>query len=209
MVFMEDSIRAASLALSGDLPVGLHINFTEPFTAAVKPQVRACHELLMRFFGRSSYHRFLFNPLLSKHVACSFRAQYDEFVRLYRREPTHFDGHHHIHLCANMLLSAILPGGSRIRRSFTLDKAESSTIKRIVRRIIDGMLKRKYRTTDYFFRLNVETPLEQVRRLVQMAKRSTVELEVHPESPWQYDFLMKEDYRNAIAAAERGSYADL
>jgi hypothetical protein len=71
------------------------------------------------------------------------------------------------------------------------------------------MLKRKYRTTDYFFRLNVETPLEQVRRLVQMAKRSTVELEVHPESPWQYDFLMKEDYRNAIAAAERGSYADL
>ena len=33
MTFMADSERAAGIALRHDIPVGLHLNFTEPLTA--------------------------------------------------------------------------------------------------------------------------------------------------------------------------------
>jgi predicted glycoside hydrolase/deacetylase ChbG (UPF0249 family) len=45
MVFMEDSERAAELANDNGLDVGVHLNFTEPFTGKNDaPKLRDYHE---------------------------------------------------------------------------------------------------------------------------------------------------------------------
>src|SRR5690349_22258273 len=65
MVFMEDSERAAALASASGLDVGLHINFTEAFTASYVPRsLRRDHKRLRRFLGANKYALVLYNPFL-------------------------------------------------------------------------------------------------------------------------------------------------
>jgi hypothetical protein len=55
MVWMRDSARAAQLARERDMPVGLHLNFTLPFTDThAAREVRSLQlELTERFDGSS------------------------------------------------------------------------------------------------------------------------------------------------------------
>ena len=47
------------------------------------------------------------------------KAQLEEFERLYGRAPNRIDGHHHAHLCANVVLAGLLPAGTIVRRNFS------------------------------------------------------------------------------------------
>ena len=54
MVFMVDSERAAELANAHGLDVGLHLNFSEPFTDDKCPRgLRHCHNRIVRFLKRT------------------------------------------------------------------------------------------------------------------------------------------------------------
>lgn len=99
MVFMEDSERAADLAKENELDVGLHLNFTEKFTANQCPRTLSnYHHQIVRFLRGTKYSQLLYNPFLRKEFAYSYEAQADEFARLYSQPPSHIDGHHHMHL---------------------------------------------------------------------------------------------------------------
>src|SRR6266550_503295 len=116
MVFMEDSERAADLAKENDLDVGLHLNFTDKFTANHYPGTLGnYHSKIVRFLRRSKYSQLLYNPFLRKEFVYSYEAQIGEFARLYSKPPSHIDGHHHMHLCANVLLSNVIPTGMKVR----------------------------------------------------------------------------------------------
>lgn len=190
MVFMEDSERAASLAFERGIEAGLHLNFTTPFSAAGVPARLAEHQNgLTRYLRRHRLAPYVFNPRLTRAFEYVVRAQVDEFRRLYGKEPGRLDGHHHMHLCANVLAARLLPAGTFVRRNFCFEPGERSGWNRGYRNAVDRVLARRHRLTDWFFSLAPLDPAERVRRICTLARRSTVELETHPVETDEHRFL--------------------
>jgi predicted glycoside hydrolase/deacetylase ChbG (UPF0249 family) len=210
MVFMEDSQRAAELAMASGIDVGLHINFSETFTAASVPeQLRDSQARLCRFLRSNKYALLFYNPCLRKQFRDVFQAQYAEFFRLYGRAPSHLDGHQHMHLCSNMLVETIIPNGTKVRRSFSFWPGEKSVVNRLYRTGVDHWLSRRHRLTDYFFALSKHATSACLERVIGLAKDSNVELMTHPQIPLEYDFLMSDSYGFALSGVRLAGYAEL
>ena len=144
MVFMADSERAAALATDMKIDVGLHLNFSERWDSGRVPRSLAIQqESLITYFNRSQYARVVYNPMLREAFESVYQAQVDEFQRLYRHPPSHIDGHHHLHLCANMLVDTVIPRGLGVRRNFTFAPGEKGLLNRAYRRLIDACLHRR------------------------------------------------------------------
>lgn len=192
MVFMEDSERAASLAHAHSVDAGLHLNLTEPFSGAQVPAtLHAHHQKLVAFLRRGRRGMLLPNSLLAPSFEYVVNAQLAEFERLYGRRPRHIDGHHHIHLCANVRGQKLLPAGTTVRRNFSFARGEKSWLNRKVRALQDRQLGQRHRITDYFFDL-APTADERLRRILQLALHADVEIECHPERDAEYQFLMSD-----------------
>lgn len=193
MVFMEDSERAAVLARERGIDAGLHINLTTPFSAPGCPAALLVHQQRLARYLRS--HRRLqcvYAPWLSRSFEYVVMAQRDEFRRLFGADPDHLDGHHHMHLCANVQLQRLLPAGTLVRRNFSFQPGEKSVLNRLYRRFVDGMLTRRHRLTDYLFSLTPLAPPGRLQRIFNLARRSVVEVETHPAEPEEYRFLQGE-----------------
>jgi len=150
-----------------------------------------------------------YNPLLRKDFDYVYKAEYEEYVRLYRREPTHFDGHHHMHLCTNMLVNKVIPRGSKVRRGFTFLSSERNVLNRNYRRIVDVILEQRYTCTDVFFSVTPPQNTERLRRIINLAKSKNVELMVHPERIEDFNCLMSDEFVQMIAEIKSDSYAFL
>ncbi len=190
MVFMEDSERAAAMARERGIDAGLHLNFTTPYTAPGCPTGLAERQQeLARYLLRHRLAQVVFHPGLIRSFEYVVAAQLDEFRRLYGADPQRFDGHHHMHLCANVLWQGLLPRGTTVRRSFSFQPGEKSLWNRLYRRFVDRCLARRHGLADYFFSL---VPLERpgrLERIFSLARQSVVELETHPVNPEEYQFL--------------------
>jgi predicted glycoside hydrolase/deacetylase ChbG (UPF0249 family) len=208
MVFMEDSQRAAELAKDNNIDVGLHLNLTDVFTAkACPPVLKRAQERIARFLRSAKYSQLLYNPFLRKEIICSYQAQAAEFERLFGKRPSHVDGHHHMHLCGNMLWSSAIPAGTRMRRNFSFWPGEKGWFNRTYRALIDHRLARKYRLTDYFFCLSQSIQQNKLGRVEALAKSNKVELMTHPVVPLESDFLMGHEFRSMLQRLEIGGYA--
>src|ERR1700722_3421103 len=127
MVFMEDSERAAALAHEHGVDVGLHLNFTTAFSAVnCPPRLRECQHKVATYLLGSPLARGIFNPLLVRSFEYLVATQREEFRRLYGAEPERFDGHHHVHLSANVLLGGLLPPGTLVRPHFSRESGEKA-----------------------------------------------------------------------------------
>jgi chitin disaccharide deacetylase len=190
MVFMDDSERAATLALERKTDAGLHLNLTTPFTAATVPaQLAARQQDVARFLNRHRLAHAMFHPGLMRSFEYVVSAQLDEFQRLYGRAPDRVDGHHHMHLCANVVLGGLLPAGTLVRRNFSFASGEKSLPNRLYRRAVDGLLARRHRLVDFFFSLvPIEVP-GRLPRIISLASRHAVEVETHPALTNEYQFL--------------------
>jgi chitin disaccharide deacetylase len=210
MVFMQDSERAAGLARSTSIDVGLHLNLTELFSAPVGDAVLLrCHERVRAYLTARKYAFLVYNPALRREFQVVFEAQRKEFVRLYGRDPSHIDGHHHQHLCANILLGSVIPAGQKLRRGFFFWPGEKSAANRAVRGLMNRLLARRYRSTDYFFALSQCTEGTRMLRVTQLAKSHCVELMTHPANDTERRLLLSHDYMRRIADLDRGTYASL
>lgn len=191
MVFMEDSERAAAIARANGIDAGLHLNLTTPFTsAAVDGHVAAEQRAIARFLRSHRLAQAVFHPGLARAFARVVRAQLDEYRRLYGRDAERVDGHHHMHLCANVLLQRLLPSGSMVRRSFSFQRGEKGSGNRLYRRLVDRVLvRRRHRLTDYFFCIAPLEPPERLNRVIKLSERAVVELETHPADADEYRFL--------------------
>jgi hypothetical protein len=190
MVFMQDSARAAAIARERGIDVGLHLNFTTAFSGDDVPATLRDRQQTLTAFLRS--HRLaqtVFHPGLVRTFEYVVAAQIDEYRRLYSSNPARYDGHHHMHLCANVLLQRLLPPQARVRRSFSFGPGDKGLINRLYRRGIDGFLRRaRYRLTDYFFHL---APIGAARlgTIARLAREHVVEVETHPADAREYQFL--------------------
>lgn len=198
MVHMADSERAAGLARAARLPVGLHLNLSEPFTADVGPELRASHARVCRFLRSGKYALLLYHPFLATDFARVVEAQFAEFRRLYGREPAHVDGHQHMHLCANVLLQRLLPAGARVRRSFSFARGQKSALNRWYRAGVDRTLTRRHRLVDQFFSLTQQLKAGRLDVVAALACEGDVELMAHPAWPHEYDYLMGDAFATLL-----------
>jgi predicted glycoside hydrolase/deacetylase ChbG (UPF0249 family) len=209
MVFMQDSERAAKLAKHYEVDdVGLHLNFSEEFTDRSSPEtLKEYHGRIIRFLRRNKYAQLLYNPFLRKAFAYCYQAQAEEFVRLFGKQPSHIDGHHHMHLCANVLLSNLIPAGTRLRRNFSFWPGEKSMLNRAYRMLVDRWLARRYRLVDYFFDLTQCIEGKKLDRVAALAKSSHMELMTHPVVSGEEEYLMSDEFRAILQHLETGGYA--
>src|SRR5258708_23389225 len=135
MVFMEASELAAAVGCENNLDAGLHLNFTTPFTGrGVPAQLVEHQQKLAKFLLSHRYASIVFQPLLMDSFDYVVRAQVEEYERIYGAAPHRYDGHHHMHLCANVVLQKLMPRGTIVRRNFSFAAGEKRLLNRLFRR---------------------------------------------------------------------------
>lgn len=190
MVFMEDSERATALARERGIDTGLHLNLTTPFTAPALPTGLVEHQRRLSAYLRGHrYAQTIFHPGLVRSFEYSVAAQLAEFVRLSGTEPRRIDGHHHMHLCSNVVLGKLLPSGTVVRRNFSFEPGEKSALNRTYRRVLDRALVRRHRLADFLFSLVPLDPPTRLVKIFSLVHEFVVELETHPVNPIEYRFL--------------------
>jgi hypothetical protein len=166
-----------------------------------------CHRRIARFLEPQKLIRIVYHPALKKDFDYAYRRQVEEYERLYGAPPSRIDGHHHMHICANMLIGRVMPAGIRVRRNHSFSPGERSLFNRTYREAVDAWLVRRYTCTDYFFRLPPSAM--GMKRIAQIAQSSVVELAVHPETAGEYDFLVGREYPGCMVGVETGGFREL
>jgi predicted glycoside hydrolase/deacetylase ChbG (UPF0249 family) len=126
---------------------------------------------------------------LARHFEYAVRAQFDEFERLYGAPAGRVDGHHHMHLCANVQFQKLLPIGTIARRNFSFGPKEKPAPVRFYRRWQDRRLAKRHRMTDLFYSLAPINPPARLLEILAQATQSSVEVETHPVNNDEYEFL--------------------
>lgn len=208
MVFMEDSGRAAELAKETGIDVGLHLNLTQRFSGKVHDRsLKEYHDRIIRFLTYNKYAFLIYNPALRKAFQYVYQAQFNEFVCLYGKPPSHIDGHHHQHLCTNMLLNRVILTGEKVRRNFYFWPDEKGPMNRTYRRLVDLLLARRYRLTDFFFALSQCLQNDRLTRVTELARTANVEIMTHPANAIEHAYLMSDDFLARLDRLEQGTYS--
>ncbi len=190
MVFQPDSERGAALAAEHGIDTGLHLNLSTPLEAKYCPAGLQERQAKIKHFLRSNYLApVVYHPGLVDAFRYVVAAQIDEYSRIYGHPPLHLDGHHHMHLCINMLLSDFIPQGTIVRKSFSNICSEMSWPKRTFRAWQNRILARHYRTTDFFFSIMPLDP-RRLESIVAHVAQGTVEVMTHPVRDEEYRFLL-------------------
>lgn len=202
MVFMEDSERAAVVAQQQGVNAGLHLNLTTAFTASnCSSRLLEHQRKLIRVLRPRGLSSAIYHPGLKSSFEYVVNAQLEEYGRLYGMPAKRVDGHHHMHLCANVLSQKLLPAGTIVRRSFSFAPGEKSALKLWYRRWRDKQLARRHSMADYFFALPPMDPPGRLERIFALATRFRVEVETHPANQDEYTFLMNGELRRRAGSA--------
>jgi len=200
MVFMEDSERAGAIAREKGVDTGLHLNFTTTFSAPNCPPLLVQHQLkISKYLRRHRLAQIVFHPGLARSFEYVVTAQIDEYSRLYGKKPERIDGHHHMHLCANVQMGKLLPEGTLVRRNFSFESGEKSFVNRFYRKAVDRALAKRHPIADYLFNLPPLEPKDRLQKIFSLARNSMVELETHPINPDEYRFLMEGEFTRQLA----------
>jgi predicted glycoside hydrolase/deacetylase ChbG (UPF0249 family) len=190
MVFMKDSQRAANIAQEKGIDAGLHLNFTTPFSGACcSAQLLEHQRQTAAYLRRHRLAQVLYHPGLARSFQYVFYSQMEQFDRLYQRTPNRLDGHHHMHLCANVLFGKLLPKGTIVRRNFCFTGQEKGLMNRLYRRVLDRFLARNHFLADFFFQLEPLEPKDRLQRIFSLSRQFVVEVEAHPAKADEYRFL--------------------
>jgi len=213
MVFMRGSEAGAADALADELSAGLHINLTEPFTAAsVDASVRDRQARIARYYGGPSWRRWGVSPGLFSEIERAIGDQLAEFRRLYGREPSHFDGHEHIHQSLAVLAARTFPPAARMRPSFTYLPGEKSALNRSVRALINRALHARFNAPRYFFSIRDMHPQLggiAMEEKLALSSGSSVEVMTHPGWDDERAILLDPSWGTLLAPRRLGRYEEL
>ena len=112
-----------------------------------------------------------------------YRAQFDEFTWLYARQPSHVDGHHHKHLCQNVLLGGAIPAGEMVRRDFSYWPGKGIRWRGPIAGSSIALWNARYIVTRYFFSLRECLETGRLPRVFRLARSSTWNSMTHPLEP--------------------------
>ncbi len=212
LMYMEDSDRAAGLAVERELAVGLHLNLTDPYTAdAVPDPVRERQAAACEIFGDGGLRlrSWTYDPRIQGLVEATIRDQLERFRTLYGGEPTHVDGHNHVHVCPNPVRAKALSGFKLRDALWSWPSTRSAMgLARAARRELTA---RRHLGTRYFL------DIAELHRLdggglgerVGLARNSSVEVMAHPGFDHELEALRSPAWAAAIAELPLGSYRDL
>ena len=210
MVFMRDSARAAARAADSALEFGLHLNFTEPMDDAAAPAaLRGHHDRVRSFLTARRLAPALYAPRLAESFDALVDAQRAEYERLYGTAPAFYNGHHHMHLCTNVLVGGLLPRSSPVRTAFTFEPGEKSLLNRLYRRALQRWVRGRHASTDAFYSIEPIHDVCRLSRLVRAAAADHVEIEVHPERIEESRFLLGDSFAECLKDAVLGSFGSL
>jgi hypothetical protein len=203
MVFMSDSVRAARIALERGIEVGLHLNLTTPFSQdSYSGHLLAAQGQIASYLRASRLAQTVFHPRLHTAFSDVVARQLEEFARLYGRRPDRIDGHHHMHLCANVVLARLLPRGTLVRRNFSFQPGEKSYWNRLYRRVLDRLLATRHDLVDYFFSLAPLNSPGRLQRIASLSRTAIVEVETHPTQADEYLLLTANTLPNELGQTE-------
>ena len=213
MMFMAGSEHASSLAARHpDLGIGLHLNLFEEYSGeSASTQVRDRQRQLLDSFQRSRLRRWIYDPRIRHQVDQVVADQWERFLELYGRVPTHVDGHHHSHMAANVLLSDSLPRGIAIRNALS-DDARPNPVAAVLRAARRHFVLSRFSSTDYFFSIESVWPglaSPPPEEKLGLAQRSTVEVMVHPAFPREYEPLQSPEWVRALDRLPTGTFANI
>jgi chitin disaccharide deacetylase len=220
MVYMPDSDRAAEVAKRKGLPVGLHLNLTEPFAdPATPPAVRHRQRRVAELFsgrgrdghpGTARLRKWVYDPRIRTEVGRAIADQIERFEALYGRPPTHFDGHNYVDVCPNVFLSGAIPGGSKMRNSLDRFPLERSAMG-VLRSIRQALRSRRFASTRYLLHIaELHLPEDGPADLrLALAQRRSVEVMGHPDDERERAILMSAAWGRVLAEHRLGSFADL
>jgi chitin disaccharide deacetylase len=213
MMFMAGSEEASSIAgRHPQLGVGLHLNLFEEYSGdSASVSVRDRQRRLLDGFQHLRRRRWLYDPRIRQQVDRVVADQFDRFVELYGRAPTHVDGHHHSHLAANVLLSPSLPRGTAIRNALS-DTHRWNPLSSALRAVRGRLVLSRLRSTDYFF--SIETVWPGLTGApppdkLEMSRHASIEVMVHPAFPEEYEPLQSPAWVEALRQLPTGTFANL
>jgi len=210
MVFMRDSERSASSASDIGLEIGLHVNFTLPFTAPyTPPKLREHQNRLVSYLTKHRLSQIFFNPWLTDAFSFVYLSQKEEFLRLYSKYPDYYNGHHHMHLCANMLVGNQLPKGARVRGTFTFERGEKGAFNRVYRQILNFYISKRFISTNAFFSIEPIQDHERLKNIIKRAAKEDVEIEAHPENEEETGYLLSNQFQALIKSVQIGPFLRL
>jgi chitin disaccharide deacetylase len=213
LVWMKDSDRAAEIARREHLPVGLHLNLIEPFSATDVPEaVAATQRRVAERLRQTGIGTQLYHPGWSADFERCISDQLARFHELYGRPPTHVDGHRHMHLVPNALLARALGSVRRCRPPVNRTPYESPSYKRAARAAWRRLVRLRFLTTDWCFSvrsLHPELGGAGVEERLDRATTGSVELFVHPGYTDELPLLRSADWRERLGRYRRGTYAEL
>jgi predicted glycoside hydrolase/deacetylase ChbG (UPF0249 family) len=204
MVWMRDSSRATELARDLRLPVGLHLNLTAPFDGDDVPQLARQRQFkLTQAFGATTWLDDSPRRPPRKLIVDAVLDQLEQFTAAFG-EPTHLDGHHHIHVHDAVLdvLPANLVIRSILRDPLRADEPDNRRERHLHKRFRAPSL------TLAFERLHPALGGVGLAPLSR-AHKTSLEVMSHPAQPGQLDALMSHDWRAAMARVPVGSFAVL
>jgi predicted glycoside hydrolase/deacetylase ChbG (UPF0249 family) len=210
MVFMSDSERAAEIALSSSFDCGLHLNLTQPLTgSAATPRLAEQQRAVAAYLRSHRLAQIIYHPGLRRAFEYVVRSQIDEFRRLYGQDPKRIDGHHHMHLCANVQWQQLLPCGTILRRNFSFAPGERSFLNRWYRGVGDRRIARRHLVLDYLFYLPAPGQTERLENILSLARAYTVEMETHPARPEEMCFLLSKSMSKLTQTVHLSTYSGL
>lgn len=213
MVFMQDSERAARLALEHGVPTGLHLNLIEEFDGPHVPAVVAeRHRRLREHFADLPRRRWRFSRRARHDIAAEIETQVGEYRRLYGRSPEHLDSHHHAHVCPDVLASRSLPAGTKVRQTRSIAPGQGLSAQAIASRAKARAIALRFRTTSRFWAVHDVHPAiggVGFEAALRAGENRTVEVMVHPGFVDELPLLLADDWLAYVAAGRPGTYADL
>jgi predicted glycoside hydrolase/deacetylase ChbG (UPF0249 family) len=214
MVWMADSRRAAAeFPLGGGgAGLGLHLNLIEPYTAEDVPHaVRERQASLAAYFGRVPYAAWFYNPAIAGRLNDCIADQLDAFRELYRREPTHVDGHQHFHLCPAALASHSLRSVPKVRPAFTYVSGEKTLPNRAYRSALNALIRRRFVTPQWL--VSVRSVGRELggagEERLRGSEALSAEVMTHPGWEDELRYLGSDAWRAELERANLGTYADL
>lgn len=203
MLFMEDSERAADLAQHHGIDASLHLNFTLPFSSTSLPsRLKDYQNETSRFLRLHRFAPALYHPGLATRFEYLVQAQLEEYERLYGCLPKRVDGHHHMHLCSNVVFQRLMPDGTIVRRNLSFRSGEKGCLNLIYRSWENRQLARRHLMTDFFFDLQPLEPSQRLERIFQLGRRCDVEVETHVVNSEEFEFLLGDEFLRRLGGTK-------
>jgi chitin disaccharide deacetylase len=200
MVTTSDSEDAARRASERDLPTGLHFNLTWGAPLSKDGHIGSLLTTDGYFVGRDDLRRRIGEGEVEpEHVEREARAQIEWFLE-HRGQPTHVDGHHHIHVhpfIARIIAPILdrygisfvrIPSEPSVPFGFLIEKSQTDHIAAVSKEADDArklFAGHGIGSTDHFRGLAFggNASMRNMRHILSRLPEGTTEWMVHPGSP--------------------------